>query len=346
MEILKLKKNNILIIAAHPDDEILGCGGLIAKYRNNSIINTVFMSDGVTSRTDANKKKIFKRKNSSKKLFKKFNLNEPVFLDFPDNQMDKVPFLNIVIKIEKYMKKFRPNTIITHYENCLNIDHKITFNAVVTACRPLKGNSVKNQIQSIKNYCSVNDLELVKIYEDKGISGMSNKRIGLNDMFDNIKNSDIEGLIVYSLSRLGRKLKDVIDFIDVLSKNDIRFISLKENFNNNDIVGKLMFNILGSINEFEVNLLSQRIKDVKQYKKSKNEVYCGNILFGKKRIGKKLVDDNNELEILKTINDLRNQNYSYNKISKHLNTNNILSKEKCQWYGSSVRSVYLNGVLN
>jgi len=101
------------------------------------------MSDGVTSRTNANKKKILKRKNSSKKLFKKFNLNEPVFLNFPDNQMDKVPFLNIVIKIEKYMKKFRPDTIITHYENCLNIDHKITFNAVVTACRPLKGNSVK-----------------------------------------------------------------------------------------------------------------------------------------------------------------------------------------------------------
>jgi site-specific DNA recombinase len=222
----------------------------------------------------------------------------------------------------------------------------IGYIRVSTEYQKIKGNSVKNQIQSIKNYCSVNDLELVKIYEDKGISGMSNKRIGLNDMFDNIKNSDIEGLIVYSLSRLGRKLKDVIDFIDVLSKNDIRFISLKENFNNNDIVGKLMFNILGSINEFEVNLLSQRIKDVKQYKKSKNEVYCGNILFGKKRIGKKLVDDNSELEILKTINDLRNKNISYNKISKYLNDNNILSKEKCQWYGSSVRSVYLNGLLN
>ena len=208
----------------------------------------------------------------------------------------------------------------------------IGYIRVSTEYQKIKGNSVKNQIQSIKNYCSVNDLELVKIYEDKGISGMSNKRIGLNDMFDNIKNSDIEGLIVYSLSRL--------------SKNDIRFISLKENFNNNDIVGKLMFNILGSINEFEVNLLSQRISDVKQYKKSKNEVYCGNILFGKKRIGKKLVDDNSELEILKTINDLRSKNISYNKISKYLNDNNILSKEKCKWYGSSVRSVYLNGVLN
>jgi len=58
----------------------------------------------------------------------------------------------------------------------------------------------------------------------------------------------------------------------------------------------------------------------------------GNILFGKKRIDKKLVDNKEELEVLKTINDLRNMNYSYNKISKYLNDNNIVSKEKCKWY--------------
>ena len=222
----------------------------------------------------------------------------------------------------------------------------IGYIRVSTEYQKVKGNSVNNQIQSIQNYCRINELELVKIYEDNGVSGMSNKRIGLNDMFDNIKNSDIDGLIVYSLSRLGRKLKDVIDFIDVLSKNDIRFISLKENFNNNDIVGKLMFNILGSINEFEVNLLSQRISDVKQYKKSKNEVYGGNILFGKKRKGKKLITNSNEMKVLEMIHKMRNDNISYTKISKYLNDNNIVSKEKCKWYGSSVRSVYLNGVLN
>jgi len=222
----------------------------------------------------------------------------------------------------------------------------IGYIRVSTEYQKVKGNSVNNQIQSIQNYCRINELELVKIYEDNGISGMSNNRIGLNDMFDNIKNSDIDGLIVYSLSRLGRKLKDVIDFIDVLSKNDIRFISLKENFNNNDIVGKLMFNILGSINEFEVNLLSQRISDVKQYKKSKNEVYGGSILFGKKRKGKKLITNSNEMKVLEMIHKMRNDNISYTKISKYLNDNNIVSKEKCKWYGSSVRSVYLNGVLN
>ena len=217
---------------------------------------------------------------------------------------------------------------------------------VSTTLQKEKGNSISNQIDLIKKYCNQNELQLDRIFEDKGISGMKKNRLGLNEMFESIKNDNIDCVIVYSLSRLGRKLKDVIEFIDELSKNNIQFISLKENFNNNDIVGKLMFNILGSINEFEVNLLSQRIKDVKQYKKNRNEVYCGNILFGKKRIGKKLVDNTDELETLKLIDDLRKQNLSYNKISKYLNDNNILSKENCQWYGSSVRSVYLNGVLN
>ena len=216
---------------------------------------------------------------------------------------------------------------------------------VSTTLQKEKGNSISNQIDLIKKYCNQNELQLDRIFEDKGISGMKKNRLGLNEMFESIKNDNIDCVIVYSLSRLGRKLKDVIEFIDVLTKHNIQFISLKENFNNNDIVGKLMFNILGSINEFEVNLVSERIRDVKQFKKSKNEVYCGNILFGKKRIGKKLVNNDEELEILKKISDLRSMNYSYNKISKYLNDNNILSKEKCKWYGSSVRSVYFNGVL-
>jgi site-specific DNA recombinase len=216
---------------------------------------------------------------------------------------------------------------------------------VSTTLQKEKGNSISNQINLIKKYCNQNELQLERIFEDKGISGMKKNRLGLNEMFESIKNDNIDCVIVYSLSRLGRKLKDVIEFIDVLTKHNIQFISLKENFNNNDIVGKLMFNILGSINEFEVNLVSERIRDVKQFKKSKNEVYCGNILFGKKRIGKKLINNDEELEILKKISDLRSMNYSYNKISKYLNENNVLSKQKCKWYGNSVRSVYLNGIL-
>ena len=222
----------------------------------------------------------------------------------------------------------------------------IGYIRVSSEYQKLKENSINNQIKSINEYCNRNDFDLVEIFEDNGISGLISNRIGLTEMIDKIKSENIDCVIVYSLSRLGRKLKDVIQFIELLEKKNIKFISLKENFNSNDIVGKLMFNILGSINEFEVNILSQRISDVKQYKKSVKEVYCGKILFGTERIDNKLVKNEDEFKVLELINELRKSGNSYFKISKYLNDHNILSKENKCWYGSSVRSVYQNGVLD
>ena len=222
----------------------------------------------------------------------------------------------------------------------------IGYIRVSTEYQKLKENSINNQIKSINDYCNNDNMCLIDIFEDNGVSGMNSDRNGLNQLFDKVKKDNIDMVIVYSLSRLGRKLKDVIGFVEMLDKHNVQFVSLKENFNNNDIVGKLMFNILGSINEFEVNLLSQRISDVKQYKKSVREVYSGKICFGLKRNGKKLINNDTELETLKLIHKLRDNKMSYFKISDYLNERNILSKENKQWYGSSVRSVYLNNVLD
>ena len=222
----------------------------------------------------------------------------------------------------------------------------IGYVRVSSEMQKLKENSVKNQINEIKNYCKRYNYELVEIYEDLGISGLKNNRKGLLNLLDKVKSDNIDSVVVYSLSRISRKLKDVINIIDEFSKNNVEFSSVKEGFMNEGIVGKLMLNILGSINEFEVNVLGERIKDVKQYKKSKNEVYGGKILFGMYRRKNKLVKNNYEIEILKLIKDLReNKNMSYFKISDYLNNNSMLSKEKKRWYGSSVRCVYLNGVI-
>ena len=222
----------------------------------------------------------------------------------------------------------------------------IGYCRVSTEIQKEKDNSIKSQIKFITDYCQFNKLDLVNVFKDEGISGRISDRLGLNEMFEEIKRNKIDILCVYSLSRLGRKLKDVIEFIEKLSKSGVEFISIKENIDMSTPIGKLMLGLLGSVNEFEVDILSDRIKDVKQYKKSKNEVYCGKILFGKYRRGKKLIKNNYELKTLNLIKKLREiEKLSYNKISQYLNDNNILSKEKCNWYSSSVRSVYLNGVL-
>ena len=136
------KKNKILIVAAHPDDEMLGCGGTILKLKNKCDIHVMFMTDGVSSRGKNNSEKK-KRRNSCINLFKKLDLNNPIFLNFPDNQMDKIPLLKIIKKVETILNKIKPETVITHYSECLNIDHRLTYQAVMTACRPLKESSVK-----------------------------------------------------------------------------------------------------------------------------------------------------------------------------------------------------------
>ena len=102
-----MKNKKILIVAAHPDDEILGCGGSISRLKDTNQIKIIFMTNGVSSRKN-NKVEIKKRKDASLKLFRHLNLEKPTYLNFPDNQMDKIPLLKIIKKIEKKIRIFKP----------------------------------------------------------------------------------------------------------------------------------------------------------------------------------------------------------------------------------------------
>ena len=126
----------ILIIAAHPDDEVLGCGGTIARHtaqRDN--VSVLFLSDGVSSRENRNQS-IEERNKSAFEACKILGADAPIFLNFPDNKMDTIPLLEIARALEKIINKIKPEVIYTHHAGDLNIDHRITHNAVMTACRP------------------------------------------------------------------------------------------------------------------------------------------------------------------------------------------------------------------
>lgn len=137
-----MNNKKILVIAAHPDDEILGCGGAISKLKDKNYIQVLFMTNGVSSR-GRDKKQILRRRNASINLFKYLSLPVPKNLNLPDNEMDKISLLKIVKKVEQKIRDYKPDTIITHYSHCLNVDHKITYEAVITACRPVNKLSVK-----------------------------------------------------------------------------------------------------------------------------------------------------------------------------------------------------------
>lgn len=139
----------ILVVAAHPDDEILGCGGTMAVHsRIEDEVYVLILGEGITSRDESrDKEKRVKEIDSLKMNIESANkivgTRESFVFDFPDNRFDSVSLLDIIKVIEKVKNEIRPDIIYTHHQGDLNVDHQIAFRAVMTACRPLKDESVK-----------------------------------------------------------------------------------------------------------------------------------------------------------------------------------------------------------
>lgn len=129
-------KNKILIVAAHPDDEVLGVGGTILKHaKNGDHVSILILGDGETAR-GAVAGKVAKRAEQAKKAAEFLGAKKIILEAFPDNKFDSVPLLDIVKRIEKTLYEIKPNIVYTHFGEDLNIDHRLTFQAVLTACRP------------------------------------------------------------------------------------------------------------------------------------------------------------------------------------------------------------------
>ena len=139
----------ILVVAAHPDDEVLGCGASMAKWSNAGIeVNVLIMAEGATSRDKVrNREKrideLSALAKSARSAGKILGVSSVQLLDFPDNRMDSVDRLEVIKAVEEHIKLLKPVTVVTHHSGDLNIDHRIIHEAVVTACRPKPGNRVR-----------------------------------------------------------------------------------------------------------------------------------------------------------------------------------------------------------
>ena len=142
-------KKIILIIAAHPDDEVLGCGGSMAKWSiGGHDVHLLIMAEGATSRDrkrnrDNRKDDLSHLGKSAKEAGRVLGIKSIELFDYPDNRMDSVDLLDIVKTIENGVEKIKPDVVVTHHCGDLNIDHQIVHKAVLTACRPQPGSTVK-----------------------------------------------------------------------------------------------------------------------------------------------------------------------------------------------------------
>jgi len=133
----------ILIVAAHPDDEVLGCFGTVAKMiQDGHKAYTLILGEGKTSRDNLNDS-IENLKEEALKANQMIGVEKVFFKNFPDNRFDTVALLDIVQAITQIKESIKPDIIFTHFKHDLNIDHRLTYEAVLTATRPMEKESVK-----------------------------------------------------------------------------------------------------------------------------------------------------------------------------------------------------------
>jgi LmbE family N-acetylglucosaminyl deacetylase len=137
----------VLVVAAHPDDEILGCGGTMARLaREGHEVRIAILAEGMSSRyahrEDADPEQLQHLHAQAQQAAGKVGARESVLCKLPDNRLDTVPLLEVVKLVEELVARFRPEVIYTHHPGDLNVDHGVVHRAVLTATRPVAGQCV------------------------------------------------------------------------------------------------------------------------------------------------------------------------------------------------------------
>lgn len=182
--------DQILVVAAHPDDEILGCGATIPKLIDSGHqVDVGILGEGITSRydkrEDADQALIETLQNQAREVSELLGVHQLFLRELPDNRFDSVDMLDIVKIVEAMIEQSDPDIVYTHHDGDLNIDHQITHQAVLTATRPLPENSVKEiygfevlsstewNFGSEKTHFSPNVFQNIGGYLDQKIEAMS-----------------------------------------------------------------------------------------------------------------------------------------------------------------------------
>ena len=147
---LNFNNKRILVVVAHPDDEVLGLGSTIFTLINHfgCSVRAVILGEGITSRSDDRnvakwQDELEIHRANIRTAQKAIGYESVGIYDFPDNRFDSIQLLDLIKVIEKEKLEFNPEIIFTHHGGDVNIEHQRTFEAVITACRPMAGEVVK-----------------------------------------------------------------------------------------------------------------------------------------------------------------------------------------------------------
>jgi site-specific DNA recombinase len=200
-----------------------------------------------------------------------------------------------------------------------------------------EGISLENQREKITLYCRMNDFELVGIEADEGISGKNLNRPGVTRVLEMAKKKEVNGIVIYSLSRMFRSTIDALNTTKMLDKKGIALHSISEKLDTQSAIGKFFFTLTASLAEMERNIISERTADAMQSMKATGKS-TGVVPFGFRLSadGVHIEPDEAEQVVISMIMKLRGRLYSYRGIAEELNEKGFRNRAGNRWRLESV----------
>ena len=200
-----------------------------------------------------------------------------------------------------------------------------------------EGVSLEAQRAKIEAWCNLNDAELVAVFEDAGVSGASmNGRDGLHAALK--ATSKDMALVCYSISRIARSTRDMLEIAERLDARGADLVSVTEKIDTTTAAGRMVFKMLAVLADFERDQIGERTKMALAHKRKMGEVYAP-VPFGYEAIEGRLVTVKAEAKIVGEILRRREGGASLAAIADELNARGIEGKRGGRWFASTVRYV-------
>lgn len=199
----------------------------------------------------------------------------------------------------------------------------VGYTRVSTTCQAEDGYSLEAQRRKIEAYCSLHDLELIEIVEDAGLSGKSIAgRPGIQRVLELVKAGKVEHLVIHKLDRLARNVKEAVEIADLLQKKGAALHSINERLDTGSASGRLFYNILSAMSQWEREVIAERTKTALSVKRDKGQRISRHAPYGFHFNGDgALCEDTQEQAVIAKIRDLKAQGHTIRGIVEHLEAN-------------------------
>lgn len=205
------------------------------------------------------------------------------------------------------------------------------------------GVSLAVQRSKIAAYCELNDLPLIDVIEDAGISGKSLARPGIQEVIKRMRDGEANALVILKLDRLSRSTRDVLHLVETIEQNDWMLHSISERLDTSTASGRFVITILSALAEMERQQIGERTALALQHMKSNGHTLGTTPMGFKSNKGsdgrRSLIPCEAEQSILRRIADLRLSGLSYGRIADLLNAEELPTKRGAKWHPSTIQSL-------